>query len=49
MNWLNEPSYWKVKYGNLKTNVTPKPDYWRKTHCAIMVDGGPLYFTTRGE
>ena len=27
MNWLNEPSSWKVKDGNLKMNVTPKSDY----------------------
>ena len=48
MNWLNEPSYWKVKDGNLKMNVTPKSDYWRKTHYGFTVDDGPFYFTTRG-
>ena len=24
MNWLNEPSSWKVKEGNLNMNVTPE-------------------------
>ena len=48
MNWLNEPSYWTVKDGNLKMNVTPKSDYWRKTHYGFTVDDGPFYFTTRG-
>jgi uncharacterized protein len=48
MNWLNEPSSWEVKDGNLKMNVTPKSDYWRKTHYGFTVDDGPFYFTTRG-
>ena len=48
MNWLNEPSSWKVKDGNLKMNVTPESDYWRKTHYGFTVDDGPFYYTTRG-
>ncbi|MBB12858.1 MAG: hypothetical protein CMC78_01665 [Flavobacteriaceae bacterium] len=48
MNWFNEPSSWEVKDGNLKMNVTPKSDYWRKTHYGFTVDDGPFYFTTRG-
>ena len=48
MNWLNEPSSWKVKDGNLKMNVTPKSDFWRKTHYGFTVDDGPFYYTTRG-
>ena len=48
MNWLNEPSSWKVKDGNLKMNVTPKSDFWRKTHYCFTVDDGPFYYTTRG-
>ena len=48
MNWLNEPSSWKVKDGNLKMNVTPESDFWRKTHYGFTVDDGPFYYTTRG-
>ena len=48
MNWLNEPSSWKVVDGNLKMNVTPESDYWRKTHYGFTVDDGPFYYTTRG-
>lgn len=48
MNWLNEPSSWKVEDGNLKMNVTPESDYWRKTHYGFTVDDGPFYYTTRG-
>ena len=48
MNWLNEPSSWKVKDGSLKMNVTPESDYWRKTHYGFTVDDGPFYYTTRG-
>jgi regulation of enolase protein 1 (concanavalin A-like superfamily) len=48
MNWLNEPSSWKVEDGNLKMKVTPESDYWRKTHYGFTVDDGPFYYTTRG-
>ena len=48
MNWLNEPSSWDVKGGNLKMKVTPESDYWRKTHYGFTVDDGPFYYTTRG-
>jgi regulation of enolase protein 1 (concanavalin A-like superfamily) len=48
MNWLNEPSSWEVKDGNLKMKVTPESDYWRKTHYGFTVDDGPFYYTTRG-
>ena len=48
MNWLNEPSSWKVKDGNLKMNVTPESDFWLKTHYGFTVDDGPFYYTTRG-
>ena len=48
MNWLNEPSTWEVKDGNLKMKVTPESDYWRKTHYGFTVDDGPFDYTTRG-
>lgn len=48
MNWLNEPSSWEEKDGNLKMKVTPESDYWRKTHYGFTVDDGPFYYTTRG-
>jgi len=48
MNWLNEPSTWEVKDGNLKIKVTPESDYWRKTHYGFTVDDGPFFYTTRG-
>jgi hypothetical protein len=48
MNLLNEPSSWKVKDGNLKMNVTPESDFWRKTHYGFTVDDGAFYYTTRG-
>ena len=48
MNWLNEPSSWEMKEGNLTMQVTPLTDYWRKTHYGFTVDDGPFYYTTRG-
>ena len=48
MNWYNEPSSWKIVDGNLRMQVTPKSDYWRKTHYGFTVDDGPFYYTTRG-
>lgn len=48
MNWLNEPSSWKVEDGNLKMKVTPESDYWRKTHYGFTVDDGPFFYATRG-
>ena len=48
MNWLNEPSSWKVENGALKMQVTPQSDYWRITHYGFTVDDGPFYYITRG-
>ena len=48
MSWLNEPSSWEVKDGNLEMIVTPESDYWRKTHYGFTVDDGPFFYTTRG-
>jgi regulation of enolase protein 1 (concanavalin A-like superfamily) len=48
MSWLNEPSSWEVKDGNLKMEVTPQSDYWRKTYYGFTVDDGPFLYTTRG-
>jgi len=48
MSWLNEPASWEVKEGNLKMEVTPESDFWRKTHYGFTVDDGPFYYATRG-
>lgn len=48
MQWVNEPSSWEVKNGNLTMQVTPQSDYWRITHYGFTVDDGPFYYTTRG-
>lgn len=48
MNWLNEPTTWKVEDGTLELQVTPLSDYWRITHYGFTVDDGPFYYATRG-
>ncbi len=48
MHWLNEPKDWKVTESGLSFFVTPKTDYWRKTHYGFTVDDGPFYYAERG-
>ena len=48
MTWFNEPDTWKATGNKLEMFVTPKSDYWRKTHYGFTVDDGPFYYTTRG-
>ncbi len=44
MEWYNEPAKWSVDEDNLTMAVTPKSDYWRKTHYGFTADDGPFYF-----
>ena len=48
MTWYNEPVQWEADEDSLAMQVTPKTDYWRKTHYGFTVDDGPFYFTTCG-
>lgn len=44
MEWYNEPATWSDDGDKLTMVVTPKSDYWRKTHYGFTADNGPFYF-----
>ena len=48
MYWFNEPINWQPEGDSLTMNVTPKTDYWRKTHYGFTVDDGPFYYCEVG-
>jgi uncharacterized protein len=48
MQWFNQPKSWSVEGNKLSMFVTPKTDYWRKTHYGFTVDDGPFYYQTIG-
>jgi len=48
MNWLNEPDDWSVQGDEIRMFVTPKTDFWRKTHYGFTVDDGPFYYKMLG-
>jgi len=47
MKWFNEPEKWNYNGGTLTVRVTPRSDYWRKTHYGFTADNGPFYFTEK--
>jgi regulation of enolase protein 1 (concanavalin A-like superfamily) len=47
MKWFNEPEKWNFNDGKLTVRVTPRSDYWRKTHYGFTADNGPFYFTEK--
>jgi uncharacterized protein len=44
MQWLNKPKVWSFEKNILKMFVTPKTDFWRKTHYGFTVDEGPFFY-----
>ena len=49
MQWFNEPKDWKiVGDSSLSMSVTPRTDYWRKTHYGYTVDDGPFLYSNIG-
>jgi uncharacterized protein len=46
MEWYNEPAKWNAEEDNLVMEVSPKSDYWRKTHYGFTADNGPFYYCT---
>lgn len=48
MTWFNEPDQWTVEGNCLAMFVTPKTDFWRKSHCGFTVDDGPFLYTELG-
>ncbi|WP_422104107.1 DUF1349 domain-containing protein [Winogradskyella sp.] len=51
LEWYNEPDKWEIINGSsLSMFVTPKTDFWRKTHYGFTVDDGPFcYLKVGGE
>lgn len=45
MKWYNEPEEWSAEGDRLTMVVSPKSDYWQKTHYGFTADNGPFYFT----
>jgi len=43
MNWLNEPTTWRVDNDTLTVTTDPKTDFWRKTHYGFIRDNGHFY------
>jgi len=49
MQWFNEPDKWEIISENaMSMFVTPKTDFWRKTHYGFTVDDGPFYYASLG-
>ncbi|MEO1655890.1 MAG: DUF1349 domain-containing protein, partial [Bacteroidota bacterium] len=48
MYWLNEPETWHRDENSLSLWVTPKTDFWRRTHYGFVVDDGPFYYCQQG-
>lgn len=47
--WLNEPQEWQQEAENsLSMFVTPKTDFWRRTHYGFIVDDGPFCYVDMG-
>ena len=48
MQWFNEPDQWSAEADAVRMSITPKTDYWRKTHYGFTVDDGPFYYANVG-
>jgi uncharacterized protein len=44
MQWLNEPSNWKIKDTTIEVTSAQNTDFWRKTHYGFIRDTGHFYF-----
>ena len=44
MQWLNEPSNWKIQDTIIEVTSTQNTDFWRKTHYGFVRDTGHFYF-----
>jgi len=44
MKWSNKPEKWNFSNGILTVEVTPRSDYWQKTHYSFIADNGPFYY-----
>jgi regulation of enolase protein 1 (concanavalin A-like superfamily) len=44
MQWLNEPSNWKIKDRIIEVTSTQNTDFWRKTHYGFIRDTGHFYY-----
>ena len=44
MQWLNEPSNWKVKETAIEVTSDRDTDFWRKTHYGFIRDTGHFYY-----
>lgn len=45
MEWLNEPDSWcLISTNKIKIKISPKTDFWRKTHYGFIRDNGHFYF-----
>jgi regulation of enolase protein 1 (concanavalin A-like superfamily) len=41
--WLNPPDKWEIADGRLSVDVSPKSDFWRKTHYGFVRDSGHFF------
>ena len=44
MQWLNEPSNWKVHHTTIEITSDRNTDFWRKTHYGFIRDTGHFYY-----
>ena len=44
MQWLNEPSDWKLENTTIKVTSDRDTDFWRKTHYGFIKDTGHFYY-----
>jgi uncharacterized protein len=44
MQWLNEPSNWKIQDTIIEVTSNQNTDFWRKTHYGFIRDTGHFYF-----
>jgi regulation of enolase protein 1 (concanavalin A-like superfamily) len=50
MQWLNEPSLWRMEREVLTVRADPATDFWRRTHDGAIRDSGHFFFRTiRGD
>jgi len=45
MEWYNEPAKWNINGEIMSMEVTPRSDYWSKTHYGFTVDDGPFFYS----
>ena len=46
MEWLNEPTIWKIDGDRIIVTSDPKTDFWCRTHSSRILDNGHFLFQT---